>query len=182
MSRRPSHPLRTFVAADTETTGFFHDDGDRVVEVAFLRFVDGEITERFVSLVHPQRPIPPRVTDIHGITDEMVAKSPTFKRLFSKIVKFVGDDPLVIHNAGFDVPFFETESYLAGKAWPAEIRVYCTLELARSSGLFGWSHRLPDLAHHIGVKQKFHRAEADAYTAGKLLLFLMAKNVAIEPW
>lgn len=182
MSRCPSHPLRTFVSADTETTGFYPDDGDRLVEVAFLRFVDGEITERFVSLVHPQRPIPPHVTNIHGITDEMVAKSPTFKKLFSKIVKFVGDDPLVFHNAQFDLPFLEKESSLAGKEWPSDIRVYCTLENARGSSLFGRSHSLPDLAHRIGLVQKFHRAEADAYAAGKLLLYMMAKEVAIEPW
>ena len=182
MRRRPSNELRTFVSADTEATGFSPDDGDRIVEVAFLRFVEGELSDKLVSLIHPQRPIPPRVIDIHGITDEMVAKSPTFGKLFPKIVKFVGDAPLVIHNAPFDLPFRENESYLAGKEWPSEISVYDKLEIARGSCLFGRSHRLPDLAHHIGLVQRFHRAEADAYAAGKLLLNLMAKDVAIEPW
>lgn len=182
MPRRPPHPLHTFVSADTETTGFSPDNGDRVVEVAFLRFVDGEVDDKIVSLVHPQRQIPPRVIDIHGITDEMVAKAPTFKKLFSKIVKFVGDDPLVFHNAPFDLPFLEMESYLAGKDWPSDLRIYDTLDLARCSGLFGRSNRLPDLARSIGVRQKFHRAEADAYAVGHLLLYLMGKDVAIEPW
>ncbi len=97
-------------------------------------------------------------------------------------MKFVDDDPLVIHNAEFDLPFLEAESYIAGKEWPSDIRIYDTLDLARGSGLFGRSHRLPDLAHSIGLVQKFHRAEADAYAAGKLLLYMMAKDVAIEPW
>jgi DNA polymerase III epsilon subunit family exonuclease len=180
---RQSNNLRSFVSADTETTGFSPVNGDRIVEIAMLRFVDGEVVSKFVSFVHPQRSIPPYVTaKVHGITDEMVAQSPSLGEILPRMVGFAGDDPVVFHNAEFDMRFLETESMLAGAEWPSHIRVFDTLEIARRSGLFSGSHKLGDLARSIGLVQKFHRAEADAYAVGKLLLHLMKNGAPIEPW
>lgn len=182
MPRNSSNVPGVFVSADTETTGFSPANGDRIVEIALLRFVEGEVADKFVSLIHPQRPIPPLVTEMcHGITNAMVAESPTFTELFPKIVDFIGEDPLVFHNAPFDLPFLEMESRLAGEEWPSRYRVYDTLDISRKSRLFGRSHRLPDLAMEIGLSQRFHRAEADAYAVGKLLLHLAEKGARIVP-
>jgi DNA polymerase-3 subunit epsilon len=175
--------MRTFIAADTETTGFSPAAGDRIVEVALLRFVDGKVSSKYVSLIQPQRAIPSFVTsNIHGISDEMVSKSPTFGEALPGILDFISDDPVVFHNAGFDMAFLETESMLAGGEWPSSLRVFDTLEIARKSRLFNGSHSLEVLSRGLGLVQGFHRAEADAYATGYLLLHLMRNGVEINPW
>lgn len=144
-----------------------------------VRFVDGEVSGKFSSLVQPRRPIPPVVTaKVHGIADAMVADAPTFDDILHRMIGFAGNDPLVFHNAGFDLSFLESEALLCGREWPRS-SVIDTLSMVRSSGLFGRSHRLEDLARHIGLVQHYHRAEADAYAAGKLLLHMIGKGVPV---
>lgn len=159
--------LKTFVAGDFETTGLKPWKGDRVVEFAFLRFRNGEVVDKIASLVHPQRPIPPGIAlQFHGITDAMVADAPKFSTLYPKIKKFIGGDPLVYHNADFDLPFLATEAKLSGGTWDGHHRTYCSLENALESGLFKGSHKLEHLAPQIGLTGlALHRAEADAFVA-----------------
>lgn len=148
-----------------------------------IRFVSGEVASKFTTLVQPKRSIPPVVTaKVHGITDAMVAGSPTFEDILPRMVGFAGDDPLVFHNAGFDLAFLETEALLCGEVWPTTLSTICTLAMARGSGLFGASCRLEDLARHIGLKQRCHRAEADAFAAGKLMLHMLDKGVPVNTY
>ena len=87
-------------------------------EFAFLRFLRGSVIDSYVSLVNPFRPIDPGASAVNGITDEMVACAPSFADLFPRILMFLGDDPLVFHNAPFDLSFLRTEARIAGGAWP----------------------------------------------------------------
>ena len=159
-----------FVAVDVETTGLSAAEGHRVCEVALLRFLRGAVIDSFVSLVNPLRPIDPGAGAVNGITDAMVACAPTFNDLFRGILAFVGDDPLVFHNAPFDLSFLRAEARLAGGTWPGN-RVIDTLPMARRSGRFR-SHSLPAICRELGIGSGFHRAESDAWAAGKLLLHL----------
>ncbi len=159
-----------FVAADVETTGLYPAEGHRVCEVALLRFLRGVVIDSFVSLVNPMRPIDPGASAVNGITDAMVSFAPTFADLFPRILTFLADDPVVFHNAPFDLSFLRAEARLAGGAWPGN-RVIDTLALARRTGRFR-SHSLPDLCREFGISSAFHRAEADAWAAGKLLIHL----------
>lgn len=159
-----------YVAGDVETTGLSAADGHRVCEIALLRFLRGTVVDSLVSLVNPLRPIDPGASAVNGITDKMVLRAPTFADLFPGILEFLGDDPLVFHNAPFDLSFLRTEARLAGGAWPGN-PVIDTLPLARRTGRFR-SHSLPHLCRELGIGDAFHRAEADAYAAGKLLLHL----------
>jgi len=159
-----------YVAADVETTGLSAPDGHRVCEIAFLRFLRGTVVDSFVSLVNPLRPIDPGASAVNGITDRMVARAPTFADLFPRILDFLGEDPLVFHNAPFDLSFLRSEARIAGGAWPGN-RVIDTLALARRAGRFR-SNSLSHICSELGIGNGFHRAEADAYAAGKLLLHL----------
>lgn len=159
-----------FVAADVETTGLSAADGHRVCEVALLRFLRGAVIDSFVSLVNPLRPIDPGASAVNGITDEMVAGAPTFPDILPRILDFLADDPLVFHNAPFDLSFLRSEARLAGGTWPGN-RVIDTLSLARRTGRFR-SHSLSHICRELGIGCAFHRAEADAWAAGKLLLHL----------
>ena len=170
---RARHIVETpYVAADVETTGLSPAGGHRVCEIALLRFLRGTVIDSLVSLVNPLRPIDPGASAVNGITDAMVARAPTFSDLFPGILEFLGDDPLVFHNAPFDLSFLRAEARLAGGAWPGN-PVLDTLPLARRTGRFR-SHSLSHLCRELGIGNGFHRAEADAYAAGKLLLHLTA--------
>ncbi len=159
-----------FIAADLETTGLSAAAGHRVCEIAFLRFLHGSVIDSFVSLVNPLRPIDPGARAVNGISDEMVACAPPFADLFPRILEFLGDDPLVFHNAPFDLSFLRAEARLAGGEWPGN-RVVDTLPMARRSGRFR-SCSLPAICRDLGIGSVFHRAEADAWAAGKLYLHL----------
>jgi DNA polymerase-3 subunit epsilon len=159
-----------YVAADVETTGLSAADGHRVCEFALLRFLRGTVIDSLVSLVNPLRPIEPGASAVNGITDAMVSGAPTFADLLPRILDFLADDPLVFHNAPFDLSFLQSEARLAGGSWPGN-RVIDTLTLARRTGRFR-SHSLPNICRELGIGSTFHRAEADAWAAGKLLLHL----------
>jgi len=159
-----------YIAADVETTGLSAADGHRVCEVALLRFLRGAVIDSFVSLVNPLRPIDPGASAVNGITDDMVAGAPTFADLLPRILDFLSDDPIVFHNAPFDLSFLRSEARLAGGAWPRN-RVIDTLPLARRTGRFR-SNSLPNICMELGIGSGFHRAEADAWAAGKLLVHL----------
>jgi DNA polymerase-3 subunit epsilon len=173
--RNPSNGGRIteipYVAADVETTGLSAADGHRVCEFALLRFLRGTVIDSFVSLVNPLRPIDPGASAVNGITDAMVAGAPTFADLLPRILDFLADDPLVFHNAPFDLSFLQSEARLAGGSWPRN-RVIDTLPLARRTGRFR-SNSLSSICRELGIGSTFHRAEADAWAAGKLLIHLV---------
>jgi DNA polymerase-3 subunit epsilon len=160
-----------YVAADVETTGLSPAAGDRICEIGMVRFLRGTAIDSLVSLVNPLRPIPAGATAVNGITDEMVAGAPTFSELLPRIIDFLGDDPVVFHNAPFDLSFLSAESRIAGIPWPAN-PVVDTLTLARNSGRFR-SNNLSAVCREVGIVSSFHRAEADAWAAGRLLLHLL---------
>src|SRR4030067_553961 len=92
--------------------------------------------------------------------------------LFPRILAFLGEDPLVFHNAPFDLSFLRMEARLAGGEWPGN-PVIDMLLLARRTRLFR-DHSLSAICGRLGIGSAFHRAEGDAYAAGKLLLALAA--------
>ncbi|MGE5700109.1 MAG: PolC-type DNA polymerase III [Deltaproteobacteria bacterium] len=159
-----------YIAVDVETTGIDAADGHRVCEVALLKFLRGDVIDSLVSLVNPMRPISPGASAINGITDLMVAGAPCFCDLFPGILAFIENDVLVFHNAPFDLSFLRAEARIAGGEWPGNPFVD-TLLLARRTGRFR-SNSLSSICRELGIGAGFHRAEADAYAAGKLLLHL----------
>jgi len=162
-----------YVAVDVETTGLAPSDGHRVCEIALLRFLRGTVVDSLVSFVNPLRPISPGASAVNGITDDMVVGAPTFSDLFPRIFAFLGEDTTVFHNAPFDLSFLRMEARLAGGEWPGN-PVIDTLTLARRTRLFR-DHSLSAICGRLGIGAAFHRAEADAYAAGKLLLALTAR-------
>lgn len=168
-----------FVAADVETTGLDPGGGHRICEIALLRFHRGTVVDSLVSFVDPLRPISPAASAVNGITDRMVAGAPRFADLYPSLVGFLGEDPLVLHNAPFDLSFLRHESRRAGARWP-ENRVIDTLAIARGTRRFR-EHSLSFLCGTLGIGSSFHRAAGDAYAAGKLLIALWDGDGLPEP-
>src|SRR5690606_14720566 len=100
-----------YIALDTETTGLSHKNGDRVIEIGAVKLdpLTGEVGDEFHRYVNPGIPIPPAVTKIHGITDEMLADKPSFAEIAEELEEFVKGAHVVIHNAQFDVGFLSAE-------------------------------------------------------------------------
>ena len=91
---------------DIETTGFSAVT-DRIIEIGAVKVEDGKITDKFSTFVNPKRPIPFRITELTGITDEMVIGSLDIETILPQFIEFIGDAVLVAHNASFDVGFIE---------------------------------------------------------------------------
>lgn len=149
----------TFSFVDVETTGMSPATGGRVVEVAVLSVRPGG-EEEYSTLLNPQTPIPPEVTAIHGITNDMVRSAPVFCQIAPALGARLENTVVVCHNADFDVPFLAHEFGLAGLRLPP-IKILDTLRLARKNGGYK-SNKLGSLAAAMGCSTEgWHRALAD---------------------
>jgi len=92
------------IVLDTETTGLDYTK-ERMVEFAAVRLENGKIKDEFQTLINPQQHIRKSSIAIHGITEEMVQDAPTEEEIMPKILEFIGDYPIVAHNAIFDYSF-----------------------------------------------------------------------------
>jgi DNA polymerase III subunit epsilon len=137
---------------DTETTGLSTKNGDKIVEIGAIEMIDGKPTgKQYHQYLNPERSIPKRATDVHGITDEMVKDMPTFKEVADEFLEFVGDAPMVAHNASFDMRFINAELEAAGKEPIGDERKIDSLRIARKVFPDFDKHTLDVLAEHYGV-------------------------------
>jgi DNA polymerase-3 subunit epsilon len=119
------------VVLDTETTGLDPADGHRIVEIGCVELANHVPTGRnFHRYVNPERPMPEEAFAVHGLSDEFLADKPVFAELAGEFLDFVGEAPLVIHNAEFDLKFLNAELRRVGRE-PLAVPVEDTLELAR---------------------------------------------------
>jgi len=121
------------IVLDTETTGFDAQNGDRIVEIGCLELVNHIPTGRhFHVYVNPERAMPEDAFKVHGLSDEFLKDKPVFAAVAAEFVAFVGEDPLVIHNAAFDLGFLNAElARLDGMPHIAAERAVDTVRMAR---------------------------------------------------
>ncbi len=162
--------LDRYVTFDFETT-----DADvatcGVVEIGAARVVNGEIVDRFHTLVNPFKPISAGATKLHGYTDADVSRAPPFSEVFPQFMAFVGDDILVAHNGQkFDIPVLRRLGNVD------HLVFYDTLPLVRS--LSQDSAKLEDLATRFGIDVgRAHHALDDACTLARVYLELEQQRV-----
>ncbi|MDR3050098.1 MAG: PolC-type DNA polymerase III [Oscillospiraceae bacterium] len=159
------------VVLDFETTGLSARK-DRIIEVGAVRLIDGQVTEEFSIMVNPGVSIPPRITQITGITDIMVQDARAAAQVLPELLAFIGDAPIAAHNAAFDASFLREECRRAGAhCAPAVID---TLEFARRLYPQMKSHRLAALCKHLGITNKnAHRAVHDARATALALTHML---------
>ena len=120
------------IVIDTETTGLDPLDGHRIVEIGAVELVDRAVTGNTLHrYLCPERAMPTDALAVHGLTAEFLADKPLFGAIADEFLAFVGDAPLVAHNAGFDSAFLNAELKRTAKLPFGTERVIDTLVLAR---------------------------------------------------
>ncbi len=155
---------RSYVVIDTETTGV--DPAiDRIVEVAAVRFLGGKPQDRFTALCDPGREVPATASAVHHLTLKHLRDAPTFELIANDLNDFVGDNPIVAHNAPFDRAFLPG---LGDRPW------FCSLRFARHLWPDAPAHRNEVLRYWLGLDHEEldglvpHRALTDALVTGFL--------------
>lgn len=153
---------------DFETTGISPSQGDRPTEIAIAVVEEGRIVDRFQSLMNPGRRIPSFVTQLTGITNDMVSTAPAVAEVMREAARFVGPLPVVAHNASFDRKFWVAE--LQRLALDAGSPFACTMLLARRLYPESPNHQLGTLVRTLQLPQsgRAHRAMVDAEMASHL--------------
>ncbi len=150
----------TFVFVDVETTGLCVEWGDRICEIALLKWRNGEELATYQTLINPEREISPGAASVNNITSEMVKDAPTFPQIAEEMLKFMEGTALVAHHAPFDMGFLQTQLVTSGFP-PIENPLIDTLAIARKHYRFP-NNSLGTIALYYGLDTKgAHRAMAD---------------------
>lgn len=161
----------TFVVFDFETTGFNAGGGDSIIEVGAVKILNGEIIDRFDELINPGRKLPPKITEVTSITDDMLVGKPNEEEVMKRFVTWTGDLPMVAHNAKFDVSFLEM-AYKKYNLGEYKNCVIDTLKLSQTLDNNFARHGLSAIVKRYDVpwdETAHHRADYDA--EGTALVF-----------
>ena len=136
---------------DTETTGLSPAGGDRIVEIGCIEMINRcETGREFHAYFHPERSMPAEAEAVHGLSEKFLSDKPRFAEKAEALLTFIGDSPLIAHNAGFDFGFLNHELERCGRDPICLSRMVCTLVMARSRHP-GAKHSLDALCTRFGV-------------------------------
>lgn len=154
--------MQTIAVIDFETTGLSPAMGDRATEVAVVIVDNGKIVDRYQSLMNTGAHIPAFIEALTGISNAMIRKAPPATEVMRALAEFVGDVPLVAHNASFDSKFLDAEWLRINQRRQQEFA--CSMLLARRIYPAAPDHKLGTLVRHLGLPSaaRHHRALADA--------------------
>ncbi len=159
-----------YAVVDVETTGGSPTRGHRITEVAVVEIRDGAIIRDFSTLVNPGRPIPGRIAQLTGITDDMVAGAPFFEDLAEELLSWLNGRVFVAHNVAFDWRFVSAQLGDALGEVPDTPQL-CTVRMARRLAPGLRRRNLDAVASHFGIPiQARHRALGDAMATARVLL------------
>ncbi|MBC5787324.1 PolC-type DNA polymerase III [Clostridium facile] len=162
-----------FVVFDTETTGLNAQD-ERLTEIGAVVVKNGEILEEYDEFVNPGKPIPPNITELTGITDEMVADAPGERESLEKFFAFVNGRVLIAHNAKFDMGFLAAAAERCGM--PCEFTYIDTVPIARTLFPNIKNYKLDTLVNHLKLGDfNHHRACDDARVLGLIYIEMVKR-------
>ena len=169
--------MRRQIILDTETTGLYAENGDRLVEFAGLEMVNRQMTDKNLHLyIHPERDMPEEAARVHGLTIEVLEgkNAPPFARVGRQIADFLRGAELIIHNAKFDVGFLNMEFRRMGLPTVEELGCTITDTLSMAREMFpGQKASLDALCNRFSVdrsKRVLHGALIDCELLGEVYL------------
>ncbi len=164
------------IVFDTETTGLSFAGGDRMVEIGCVEMVNRVETGRtFHAYYHPERDMPVEAFNVHGLSQAFLSDKPRFGDAVEALLDFVGDAPMIAHNAAFDFSFLNGELTKSGRQIIHLKRMVDTLQIARSRHP-GAKHSLDALCSRFGIDRShrvLHGALLDAQLLAQVYVELM---------
>lgn len=172
------------IVFDTETTGLSPKDGHKLVEIGCIELINRVETGRhFHCYINPERAMPSEAQAVHGLSDVFLSDKPVFAMVAMDFIEFVGDCPLVAHNARFDFGFLNHELEQVGLAPIDMSRMVDTLAIARARHP-GAKHSLDALCSRYGIdrsQRTLHGALIDAQLLAQLYVELMGgRQIGLE--
>jgi DNA polymerase-3 subunit alpha (Gram-positive type) len=159
---------KAYVVFDIETTGF-SPYSHKITEIGAVKIEDGVITEEFHRLVDPGVPVPRRITEITGITNDLLAGQPAIDETLPLFFEFCSGCTLVAHNASFDMGFIKSNA--AAHGLECKYEVVDTLSLARRNFPELENHKLNTVANHLDIEHlNHHRAMGDAKATAQIFM------------
>ena len=153
---------------DTETTGFDPANGDRMVEIGCIEMIGRVMTgNTYHAYFNPQRAMPSAAEQVHGLSDRFLSDKPDFAEKAGELLDFLGDSPLVAHNASFDFGFLNHELQFCGRSPVSLDRMIDTVALARVKNP-GAKLSLDALCTRYGIDRS-HRVKHGALLDAELL-------------
>ena len=169
------------IVFDTETTGLDPYQGDRLVEIGCIELINGFPSGQvFHHYLNPERDMPDAAFQVHGLSVEFLKDKPLFAEVCDDFLAFVGDAPLVAHNAMFDLGFINAELDRCKRAALTRERLIDTLMLARRRYPAG-PNRLDDLCERFSIdltRRSKHGALLDAELLAEVYVELTGKRQA----
>jgi DNA polymerase III subunit epsilon len=169
------------IVLDTETTGLDPNQGHRIIEIACLELETHIPTGKtFYTLVQPERDIPEEALRVHGLSAEKLAEAPLFAAISEDFLAFIGDAPLVIHNAEFDLKFLNAEFARLGQPALPPARGIDTIALAKRR-FPGARYSLDELCRRFNIDltvRAKHGALIDAQLLAQVYLELIGGRQA----
>ena len=171
-----------FVALDLETTGLDFEK-DEIIEVALVRFENGEPKENLDFLVKPSAAeLRPFIETLTGISETDLAEAPDFATVAGQICSFIGELPIVAHNAVFDSKFLKQTFAKVGISYDTHV-FWDSLTLSRIAFQDVPNHRLDTLVQELEIERnRAHRALPDADACGRLFVKAFEKISSMDPW
>ena len=162
-----------FIVFDIETTGLSIQN-DKIIEIGAVRIADGKICETFGTYVDPETPISQEITNLTGITQEMVKGAPSQKEAVQSFLEFVGDRMLIAHNASFDMGF--VRKACKENDIPFDNAYLDTVALSRYLNPELKNHKLDTVAKYFNLKDfNHHRAYDDASILAEIFICMIEK-------
>ena len=152
-----------YIVFDTETTGFT-PYSDQMIEIGAVKIKNGEIIDRFDELINPGRLLPKKIIELTNITDEMLAPCDNEENVTKRFMAFIGDLPMVAHNAKFDIGFISA-AYNKYNLGEFNNTVLDTMSMARMLYPNWKNHKLSTLVKQLEVpwdEDAHHRADYDS--------------------
>ncbi|KMT23073.1 PolC-type DNA polymerase III [Clostridium cylindrosporum] len=160
-----------FVVFDIETTGL-NKSSEEITEIGAVKVKDMKIIDTFSALINPLKPIPYEITNLTGITNEMVKDKDTIKEVMPRFLDFIGDCPVVAHNAKFDTGFIKEKCSRESLEFNSTIIDTLTLSRWLVKGIK--KYKLNILAQHFNVQlENHHRAVDDAKATAEIFIKLI---------
>ncbi|WOV84702.1 exonuclease domain-containing protein [Sporosarcina jeotgali] len=157
--KKSTKPVTDYVVLDFETTGL-RAGADKIIQIGAIRYFNHWKDEEMDALINPQRYISPTITRITGISNEMVEEAPTIDEKIEELIEFIGELPIIAHNASFDMGFLYALEGLNGVSIP-EYTVIDTVKIARQKIKDTPNHKLTTLTQYLQLEHDAHNAIGD---------------------